>query len=446
MWTRETNEQALGTQIMKARHHPTGIPEARRHGLWAALFLLVCGVSPADDASFPEATNVQRPWTRWWWLGSAVDKANLTRELEGLEAAGIGGAEICPIYGAKGAEERFLRFLSKPWVAMLDHTTAEARRLGLGIDLTTGTGWPFGGPGVAHADALRGWEPMCRDLRPGEAPDPGAALAAVAVGPGGERVPLPAAAGSGGKTWQAPGEGWKLCLLREKLAPMKVKRAAPGGEGLVLDPYSPAALGRYLAGFDAALGSEGARGMRGQFHDSFEYYGASSTTGMFDEFKARRGYDLRERLPELCGAGDPDLVARVRADYRETLSELHLAYLGAWAEWCQRHGWTSRNQAHGGPGDLLDCYAAVEIPETEIFRNVEERQLPMLQFASSAAHLSGRNLVSAESFTWLGEHFQVGFTDLKRAADLLFLGGVNHIFFHGIPYSPQDAGWPGWLF
>ena len=28
----------------------------------------------------------------------------------------------------------------------------------------------------------------------------------------------------------------------------------------------------------------------------------------------------------------------------------------------------------------------------------------------------------------------------------MFVSGVNHMFFHGTPYSPQDAAWPGWLF
>ena len=64
-------------------------------------------------AAWPEATRESRPWTRWWWLGSAVDEANLTRQLEQLAAAGFGGVEICPIYGAKGWEDRYVPFLSR---------------------------------------------------------------------------------------------------------------------------------------------------------------------------------------------------------------------------------------------------------------------------------------------------------------------------------------------
>jgi len=44
----------------------------------------------------------------WWWLGSAVDKPNLTRLFEEYHTAGIGGVEICLIYGARGYESRKL--------------------------------------------------------------------------------------------------------------------------------------------------------------------------------------------------------------------------------------------------------------------------------------------------------------------------------------------------
>src|SRR5690348_12336458 len=97
----------------------------------------------ADDISaplaWPAVTAESRPWTRWWWLGSAVDKENLTRLLEEYHKAGIGGVEICPIYGAKGSESRFIPFLSPQWIQMLAHTSSEARRLDMGLDLTCGT-------------------------------------------------------------------------------------------------------------------------------------------------------------------------------------------------------------------------------------------------------------------------------------------------------------------
>ena len=354
------------------------------------------------ETAWPAATSESRPWTRWWWLGSAVDEANLTRQLEQLAAAGFGGVEICPIYGAKGWEDRYVPFLSPRWMELLAHTTREAQRLSLGVDLTTGTGWPFGGPWVGDEDASSSLV-LKRDER-------------------------------------------GVTTAESKGPIQKVKRAAPGGEGNVLDPYSVPALERYLARFDAAFAGFSGVAPRAHFHDSFEYYGASFTPTLWAEFEARRGYDLRTELPALAGEGPEDRVARVRSDTRETLSDLHLEYVRRWTGWAHARGGLSRNQAHGAPGDLLDLYAAVDIPETEVFRQPDEAQMPRLKLASSAAHVAGRKLASAEAFTWLGEHFQVSLAQAKEAADWLLLSGVNHLVYHGVPYSPAGVPWPGWQF
>ena len=96
--------------------------------------------------AWPALTSQTRPWTYWWWMGSAVDKTNMTRELQRYRDAGLGGVHIIPIYGAKGWESNYIRYLSPHWMEMLDYTVAEAQRLDLGVDMTTGTGWCFGGP------------------------------------------------------------------------------------------------------------------------------------------------------------------------------------------------------------------------------------------------------------------------------------------------------------
>src|SRR5690348_2602888 len=49
--------------------------------------------APSNDLTWPVITQQAKPWTRWWWLGSAVDAKNLTRELELFSKAGLGGVE-----------------------------------------------------------------------------------------------------------------------------------------------------------------------------------------------------------------------------------------------------------------------------------------------------------------------------------------------------------------
>src|ERR1039457_1001753 len=70
-----------------------------------SLFASLLGISlliganssaPAADDPFawPPITAQQKPWAYNWWMGSAVDKTNLTRELERYAAAGLGGIHI----------------------------------------------------------------------------------------------------------------------------------------------------------------------------------------------------------------------------------------------------------------------------------------------------------------------------------------------------------------
>ena len=51
------------------------------------------------ETDWPCVTKECRPWTYWWWMGSAVNEAELTRHLEDYHKAGIGGVHIIPIYG-----------------------------------------------------------------------------------------------------------------------------------------------------------------------------------------------------------------------------------------------------------------------------------------------------------------------------------------------------------
>ncbi len=439
-----------------------------------ACVLVLCTVAfadaaPAGDAAFewPAATAEQKPWTYWWWMGSAVEAAELSAVLEIYGKSGLGGVHIIPIYGVKGFEDRCIPYLSPAWMEALRLTVEAAGRAGMGVDMTTGTGWPFGGPNVTPEHAACKVVIKRYTLGAGERLSeklPAGRIEAVMAFPeSGEPLDLTNEVDGGGALgWTPPAGKWSLCVVSTAGTGQNVKRAAPGAEGKVVDPFSRKALDAYLERFDKAFAGYRGRPPRAQYHDSYEYYGADWAPGFLDAFRVRRGYDLRPLLPAFLGQGPEDTVARVKADYRATIADLILEdFIEPWVAWSHAKGCLTRNQAHGSPGNILDLYAASDIPETEIFgpsgfpipglradptfKNEPPDPL-MLKFSSSAAHVAGKRLVSSETCTWLAEHFTVSLAQAKPEIDQLLASGINHVFFHGTTYSPRSEPWPGWLF
>ncbi len=414
--------------------------------------MLTCSQN-SENKFWPKATNINQPWTRWWWLGNAVDAPTLTAHLEEFKRVGIGGVEITPIYGVQGAESRVIPYLSDKWIEMLNHTIREANRLNLGVDMPPNSGWRTGGPMVPIENANAAVEFFIKEVKFGEifepVPTSNLIQAMVACSKSGEIIDLtdhfqnPSAT-----SWQVPSGNWKIYTIISKWSGQKVKRAAPGNEGFAIDPFSRKAVDDFFRYYAQKIKNVPRGAIRTYFHDSFEYEGNWSAN-IFDEFCKRRGYDLKQHLPALLGEGEENEVKRVKADYRETISDMLLEnFIQPFTKWSHALGSQSRNQAHGSPGNLLDLYAAADIPETEIFGPLSgpATDLFINKFASSAGNVTGKKLISSESYTWLNEHFTVTLAEMKQATDHLFLAGINHIFFHGTAYSPPDAAWPGWVF
>lgn len=455
--------------------------------------LLGISLNNINAQQWPDVSAEARPGARWWWLGSAVDEKNLTYNLEEYARTGMGAVEITPIYGVQGNDANDIPFLSPRWMEVLKHTQAEGKRTGIEIDMNTGTGWPFGGPEVSIEDAatkaifqtyeLEGGKEIELDIQvTDKKQQPYAKLSRVMAYDGkGKCVNLssnvkrvkttstaqPQTTTSGGALqllWKAPAGKWKIVALYIGKTRQQVKRAAPGGEGYVMNHLSRKAVKNYLTRFDRAFKSSGTSYPHTFFNDSYEVYQADWTEDFLEQFARRRGYKLEEHFPEFLddSKSRPEISRRIISDYRETISDLLLEnFTHQWTAWAHKNGSITRNQAHGSPGNLIDIYAAVDIPECEGFGlsqfNIEglrqdaqtkknDSDLSMLKYASSAAHIAGKTYTSSETFTWLTEHFRTSLSQCKPDMDLMFVSGVNHMFFHGTPYSPKEAEWPGWLF
>src|SRR6266568_2871848 len=107
--------------------------------------------------NFLNPPNDARPMVRWWWFGPAVVKPEILSELQQMKADGIQGAELAFVYPevlddpAKGLKN--FPFLSPEMLDAVDYAQAEGRKLGLRIDLTLCSGWPYGGRATTLAEA-----------------------------------------------------------------------------------------------------------------------------------------------------------------------------------------------------------------------------------------------------------------------------------------------------
>ena len=274
--------------------------------------------------------------------------------------------------------------------------------------------------------------------------DPAATQALVAFSADGRCVELTDRIRPDGQVdWTADGGPWQVYAISQKPSGVMVKRAAPGGAGPMLNLFYPAAMTRYLQWFEKPFDAAKPK-LRALFHDSYEY-NSDWAPDFFAQFEKLRGYRLQTELPALLGTLTDDHAARVKSDYRETISDIMaLQSIPAWVDWSHARGFLTRYQAHGSPGNLLDLYADADIPETEMFHL--DRNILVSKFASSAAHVAGKILASAETGTWLAEHFTETLGEMKGLADDLFLAGINHLVYHGTAYSPDEAPWPGWCF
>ena len=403
-------------------------------------------LNPPDDS---------KPMMRWWWFGVAVEKPEILRELQQMKADGIGGVELAFVY-PQVVDDPAKGLVNEPFVSpeMLDkvrYAQAEARKLGLRVDVTLGSGWPYGGPATTLAEAAT-------RLRTAEIPIPSGAttLPQIKLDKGESILSISVVEGES-KHWSAasahvvqpndpiPASTTPRTALFfiQSHTRQQVKRAAVGAEGWVLDPFSHDAVATHLKAVGEPLVKAfGPTPPYSVFSDSLEAYGADWTPNLPAEFKKRRGYDLLPHLPELVAGGTPE-AERVRHDWGQTLTELvDENYLTQINNWGIAHHTKFRSQTYGEPAVDLDSQRLVALPEGE---GPHWRAFSTLRWATSANHLFGNNITSGESFTWLHSPvFRATPLDMKAEADLDFIMGQNQIIGHGWPYSAPQVGEPGW--
>jgi len=374
-----------------------------------------------------------RPWTRWWWFNVELKEEDIRAQLDWVKANGFGGVELSFVYPLAD-QPRGPDWLSPEWSAKVAFAKRYCDSIGLGCDFTFGTLWPFGGTFVSEADSSQVFSV------PSPVASPQSPVASSDHAPSSQRL---------GRSWELPAEGRILNHLDADALERyseKVGQALSEALSVTLNerPEGPELKGLSDSGDDPGEISRVTRNDRqpsALFCDSWEVETEGLwTEGFGEKFQERFGYDLRPFMPEL------DKHPDIRYDYHKLLAEYVLdGFYRPFTDASHRLNSFTRVQCHGAPTDLLAAFAAVDVPESEaILFDPEFSAIP-----ASAAALAGKPVVSAEAFTCLygwnpypgpGPHQgEEQVADLKLLADALFANGVNHVFWHGMPYQTARA-------
>jgi len=333
-----------------------------------------------------------KPYVRWWWLAGPFCERDIETQLTWVKQMGFGGVELAwlwPSWLTWFDPDLIPRWFSSEWSRLVAHAKRYADVIGLGCDFTFGSCWPFGGSCVAPDHASQTF---------------------------------------GGTPTQLLRASWEEPLHRELF---------------VVDHLNRAALHAYCEAMMPALQAALEGAPSGLFCDSLEIHSHGLwSPALWDEFARDFGYRLEPLSDDLDRRFD------VRYDYRKFLAAVMVReFYAPFTQLCHDHGAYSRVQCHGSPTDLLTCYSAVDVPESEALLFDPH----FSRISASAAALSDRTIVSAETFTCI-----YGFTsprhtdayrywkreqvaDLKLLADAVIANGVNQIVWHGMPYNGADC-------
>ncbi|MCU1236684.1 MAG: glycoside hydrolase family 2, sugar binding, partial [Candidatus Solibacter sp.] len=422
------------------------VPWLRSSALVALMAGFAFGADPVSVAElqrgFQHPPDDARMMVRWWWFGPAVTKPELEREMRAMKQGGIGGFEVQPTYALEldNAEKgiKNLNYMSSEFLEMLRFTGEKAKELGLRMDLTLGSGWPFGGPHIPQALASPRLRVVRAALTAAPAMQEGEKLIAAFLD--GKQLPV-----QDGKVTLPAGATGQAQYFVSSFTKQTVKRPAVGAEGWVLNHYDQAAIQQHFKSVgEPMLNALAKTPPTAIFSDSLEVYQSDWTSDFLEQFRNRRGYDLTPYLPAL--AGDiGEKTGAIRHDWGQTLSELcDENYLKPLTAWAHAHNTKFRSQTYGIPPVTLSSYNLVDLPEGE---GTQWRHFSSTRWATSASHLYNRPVTSSETWTWLHSPvFRATPLDMKAEADLHFLQGVNQLIAHGWPYSPPSVGEPGWRF
>ena len=464
-----------------------------------ALCFVACAapVPVADDLAngFVRPPDSARPWVYWFWLNSNITREGITADLEAMKRVGIGGVLIMEV--DQGAPVGEAAFMGREWRELFKHAVAEAGRLGLEVNMNNDAGWNgSGGPWIkpeqsmqkvvwtetgvegprhfdgklARAEADHGFYrdiavlafPTTgeyriadikskalyerRDVLPAAETKlpPGMTIAPARI------IELTAQMGPDGNlAWDVPAGKWTILRFGHTGTGVENAPAPLSGRGLECDKLSKEGIEAQFDGMMAKLiadvGPVAGKALVATHIDSWENGAQNWTSRMREEFEKRRGYDPLIYLPAITGrvVDDLEISERFLWDLRQTVNDLLLEnYAGHMATLVREKGLRLSIEAYGGPSDDITYGGRADEPMGEFW--IGGGAFETLKQMASSAHIYGRPILGAESFTANDrERWQQHPASIKALGDRAFCDGVNRFVFHRYAMQPWLDYRPG---
>ena len=450
-----------------------------------------------DEWSFAEPPESARPYVLWMWMGSNISKAGITRDLEGMKAAGIGGATIFSLSDStvpwagvilKSPTPEIVTF-TDPWWAMVRYAAEQAHRLGLELILHNCAGYESsGGPWVTpelsmqevvwSSTAVKGGAvfhgalPKAKvDLHPHAQfpkvfiPSLGrigiptvearqsfykdiavVAVPASGVAAKGALIDLTERMSEVGELdWEVPTGEWVVYRFGHTTTGAMIQPAQWDAMGLECDKMSKEAVTfhvRHVLGeMKKHLGDMMGKGVTTLYFDSYEAGTPTWTPKMREEFHTRRGYDIVPWLPVLAGrvVGSEAETAGFKKDLRRTQEDLYRDHY--WATpgpLAHEAGVKFVAEPYDGPWRIDEVVKFLDVPVVEFWTHKNVYSPSSVEPVVKAARAMGSRLIGAESFTTSAELARWNETPawLKPIGDAAFCDGVNRVNLHHFVQQP----------
>ncbi len=441
-----------------------------------------------------------KPYVWWHWMGSNFSKSGITKDLEAMKAAGIGGATIFNLSSA--VQESHAPTLNNPWPEQtyrspayweaMRFAAAEAERLGLEIGLHNTVGYATtGGPWIDEERCMQhlvwsdtlvsGGSTITIQLKKPEFSqewDWGQTGRAISFYKDMVVLAVPADKKEittdevlnlsaqfdqeKGLNWNAPAGKWIVYRMGHATTGAEPHPVPDELIGKVLEAdkmrveQSTWHWNNVIDPVKAHLGEYIGKSFRHMLIDSYEAGRQNWTPGFREEFIKRKGYDpvpwlvsfspvirAGKDIKESRIVGSPEQTARFNWDFQDVIDQLFFD-----------NGWSIAKKM------LKDAKLDLQFePYTGPFstaRGAAMADIPMAEFWTSgaggvgkggvtptvvvAARAAGRNVVGAEAYTGRPEVSQ--YTEdpafLKYSTDMAFSEGINRMILHHWVHQPFD--------